>query len=159
MQIAKNVAVSIDYVLKGEDGEVIDQSTDGQFNFLSGAQNIIPGLEDALLGKAAGDELDVTIAPAEAYGEIDSARVQTVKREMFPEGVDIQVGAQFHGESPSGEPIVVTVASIDGDDIVIDGNHALAGQMLNFAVKVIEVREATEDEISHGHIHGKGCSH
>ncbi len=159
MQIAKNTAVSIDYVLKGDDGNIIDKSGDGQFNFLTGAQNIIPGLENALLGKSAGDELDVTIAPADAYGEVDGSRVQTVKREMFPEGVDIQVGAQFHGASPGGEPIVVTVASIEGDDIVIDGNHALAGQTLHFAVTVVEVREATEDEVSHGHIHGPGCSH
>jgi len=159
MQIVKNTAVSIDYVLKGDDGNIIDKSTDGQFNFLTGAQNIISGLESALIGKSAGDELDVTIAPADAYGEVDDSRVQTVKREMFPEGVDIQVGAQFHGASPSGEPIMVTVASIEGDDIVIDGNHALAGQTLHFAVTVVDVRAATEDEASHGHIHGPGCSH
>lgn len=159
MQIAKHTAVSIDYVLTGDDGEIIDQSADGQFIFLAGAHNIIPGLESALEGKVAGDELDVTVEPAEAYGEIDPARVQTVKREVFPEGVDIQVGAQFHGASPDGHPVVVTVASIEGDDVVIDGNHALAGRTLNFAVKVVEVRAATEDEITHGHIHGPGCSH
>ena len=85
--------------------------------------------------------------------------VLNMKREMFPEGADIKIGVQFHGAGPNGEPIVVTVASIEGDDIVIDGNHALAGQTLHFAVSVIEVREATEDEISHGHIHGAGCSH
>jgi FKBP-type peptidyl-prolyl cis-trans isomerase SlyD len=159
MQIAKNTAVRIDYVLKSDEGKIIDKSSDGQFNFLSGAKNIISGLESALQGKTEGDELEMTIAPIEAYGEVDSARVQTVKREMFPEGVDIQVGAQFHGASPSGEPIVVTVASIDGDDIVIDGNHALAGQTLHFAVTVVEVRKASEEERSHGHIHGPGCSH
>ncbi len=159
MQIAKQTAVSIDYVLKDDDGKIIDESANGQFNFLTGAQNIIPGLENALLGKVAGDELDVTIAPADAYGEVDSTRVQTVKREMFPEGADIKVGVQFHGAGPGGEPIVVTVASIEDDNIVIDGNHALAGQTLHFAVNVIEVRKATEDEISHGHIHGAGCSH
>ncbi len=159
MQIAKNTAVRIDYVLKSDDGKIIDKSSDGQFNFLSGAKNIIPGLESALQGKTEGDELEMTIAPIEAYGEVDSARVQTVKREMFPEGVDIQVGAQFHGASPSGKPMVVTVASIDGDDIVIDGNHALAGQALHFAVTVVEVRKASEEERSHGHIHGPGCSH
>jgi FKBP-type peptidyl-prolyl cis-trans isomerase SlyD len=159
MQIAKNTAVRIDYVLKDDDGKIIDQSSDGQFNFLSGAQNIIPGLENALQGKTAGDELEVTVAPAEAYGEVDPVRVQTVKREMFPEGVDIQVGAQFHGASPNGDSIAVTVASIDGDDVVIDGNHALAGQTLHFSVTVVEVREALKDEMSHGHIHGPGCSH
>ena len=159
MQIAKNMAVRIDYVLKNDDGQIIDKSSDGQFNFLSGAKNIIPGLESALQGKTGGDELEVTIAPTEAYGEVDSARVQTVKRKMFPEGVDIQVGAQFHGASPSGEPVEITVTSIDGDDIVIDGNHALAGQTLHFVVTVVEVRKASEEELSHGHIHGPGCSH
>ena len=159
MQIAKHAAVSIDYVLKGDDGNIIDQSSDGQFVFLAGAHNIIPGLENALEGKVAGEELDVTVEPAEGYGEVDPARVQTVKREMFPEGVEIQVGMQFHGASPDGHPVVVTVASIEGDDIVIDGNHALAGQTLHFAVKIVEVRAATEDEISHGHIHGPSCDH
>ena len=159
MQITKHTAVSIDYTLKGDDGNIIDQSSDGQFVFLAGAHNIIPGLESALEGKSAGDELDVSIEPADAYGEIDPARVQTVKREAFPEGVEIQVGMQFHGASPDGHPVVVTVASIDGDDIVIDGNHALAGRTLHFSVKVVDVRAASEDEISHGHIHGPGCDH
>jgi len=159
MHIAKNTAVSIDYVLKDDAGKVIDESSDGQFNFLAGAQNIIPGLENALEGKTAGEKLEVTIAPVDAYGEVDPARVQTVQRSAFPEGVDIQVGAQFHGAGPGGDPVVVTVTAIDGDEIVIDGNHALAGQTLHFSVKVVEVRVATEDEISHGHIHGEGCSH
>ena len=159
MQISNNTAVSIDYVLKDDDGSIIDESSGGQFKFLTGAHNIIPGLESALEGKDAGDQLEVTVAPVDAYGEVDSARVHTVTREMFPEGVDIQVGAQFHGASPNGDPIVVTIASIDGDDIVIDGNHALAGQTLHFSVTVVDVREASEDEISHGHIHGAGCNH
>jgi FKBP-type peptidyl-prolyl cis-trans isomerase SlyD len=159
MQIVKNTAVSIDYVLKGDDGNVIDESKDGQFIFLVGAQNIIPGLENALEGRAAGDELEVTVEAAEAYGEVDPGRVQTVQREVFPEGADILVGAQFHGAGPDGNPVAVTVASINGDEIAIDGNHALAGQTLHFSVKVVEVRAATEDEMSHGHIHGPGCSH
>ena len=159
MQIAKHTAVSLDYVLKGDDGQIIDQSSDGQFIFLAGAHNIIPGLEAALEGKAAGDELEVTVEPADAYGEIDPARVQIVKREAFPEGVEVRVGMQFHGASPDGHPVVVTVAEIDGDDVVIDGNHALAGRTLHFSVKVVEVRAATDDEIAHGHIHGPGCDH
>ena len=159
MQIAKHTAVSIDYVLKDDDGKIIDQSSDGQFVFLAGAHNIIPGLESALEGKTAGDQLDVTIEPADAYGEVDPGRVQTVKREAFPEGVEIQVGMQFQGASPDGHPVVVTVASIEGDDIVIDGNHALAGQTLHFSVEVVQVRPATDDEIAHGHIHGPGCAH
>lgn len=159
MQIAKHTAVSIDYVLKGDDGNVIDESKDGQFIFLAGAQNVIPGLENALQGKSAGEALEVSIEPVDAYGEIDPARVQTVKREAFPEGVEIEIGQQFHGAAPDGSPVVVTVSSIEGDNVVIDGNHALAGQTLHFTVTIVDVRAATEDEISHGHIHGPGCSH
>lgn len=159
MQIEKNTAVSIDYVLKGDDGQTIDESSDGQFVFLVGAQNIIPGLEKALMGHAEGDSLEVSIEPVDAYGELDPARVQTVQRSAFPEGVDIQLGQQFHGASPDGDPVVVTVTAMENDDVVIDGNHALAGQRLHFSVKVNEVRAATEDEITHGHIHGPSCSH
>ena len=159
MQIANNTAVSINYVLKGDDGKTIDESSDGQFTFLIGAQNIIPGLENALQGKAAGDLFEVSITPEDAYGVMDPAKIQTVPKTAFPEGVDIQVGAQFHGASPNGDPVVVTVSAIEGDDVVIDGNHALADQTLHFSVEVVEVREASEDEISHGHIHGPSCSH
>lgn len=159
MQIANNTAVSINYVLKGDDGKVIDESSDGQFTFLIGAQNIIPGLENALQGKAAGDSFEVSIEPQDAYGVMDPAKVQTVPKTAFPEGTDIQVGMQFHGASPNGDPVVVTVSAIEGDDVVIDGNHALADQTLHFTVDVVEVRAATEDETSHGHIHGPSCSH
>ena len=159
MQIANNTAVSINYVLKGDDGKTIDESSDGQFSFLIGAQNIIPGLENALQGKAVGDQFEVSIAPEEAYGTMDPAKIQTVPKSAFPEDADIQVGAQFHGASPSGDPVVVTVSAIEGDDVVIDGNHALADQTLHFSVEIVDVREASEDEISHGHIHGPGCNH
>lgn len=159
MQIKNNTAVSIDYTLKGDDGEIIDQSENGQFEFLAGAQNIIPGLEAALEGKQAGDELEVTIAPKDAYGEIESGRVQKVARSAFPDGTDIKVGAQFHGAGPEGNPVAVTVTAIAGDEIEIDGNHALAGKTLHFSVNIVSVREATKDERSHGHIHGPGCNH
>ncbi|MEE9447719.1 MAG: peptidylprolyl isomerase [Arenicellales bacterium] len=159
MQIKQDTAVSIDYTLTDVEGTILDKSENGQFNYLHGANNIIPGLENALVGKANGDELEVTVAPADGYGEIDAAKLQTVQRSMFPEDTKIEEGMQFHGAAPDGSPIVVTVSSIEGDDIVIDGNHALAGKTLHFAVKIIEVRGATEDELSHGHIHGAGCSH
>lgn len=159
MQIINNAAVSIDYILRDDKGGLIDQSENGQFVFLAGAQNIIPGLEAALEGKKAGDELEITIAPKDAYGEIEPGRVQKVARSAFPEGTDIQVGAQFHGAGPEGNPVAVTVTAIDGDEIKIDGNHALAGKILHFSVKVVSVREATKDELSHGHIHGPGCHH
>ncbi len=154
MQIAPNSVVTLQYTLKDNEGNLIDQSDDGSFLYLHGAMNIIPGLENALLGKAAGDELSVSISPEEGYGVKDPQRIQEVPKEMFEGDDDIQVGVQFHAQSPDGEAVVVTVTEVKDDVVVIDGNHALAGVDLNFDVKVIEVRDASEEEITHGHVHG-----
>jgi len=156
MQIANDRVVSIAYTLKDDDDNVIDQSTDGSFCYLHGASNIIPGLENALTGKVAGDELSVTIPPEEAYGVRDDARVQAVPRDMFPQDQDIQPGMQFHAQSPDGQAIVVMVAKVDADTVTVDGNHPLAGVQLNFDVKVMDIRDATEEELEHGHVHGPG---
>ncbi len=160
MQIAENAVVTIDYTLKDDEGNVIDQSTDGQFAYLHGAFNIIPGLEKALAGKSAGDELSVSVSPEEGYGERNDAMVQAVPREMFEAGTTPEVGMQFHAESPQGEVIVVTVIGVEDDTVTVDGNHPLAGVNLNFDVKVVDVRPATDEEIAHGHVHGpQGHAH
>ncbi len=154
MQIEPNAVVTLHYILKDNDGTVIDQSDDGSFLYLHGAMNIIPGLEDALTGKAAGEEFSIAISPEEGYGAKDPERIQEVPKEMFEGDDEIQVGVQFHAQSPDGQAVVVTVVEVKDDVVVIDGNHALAGVDLNFDVKIIEVREASEEEISHGHVHG-----
>lgn len=159
MQIADNTVVTIDYTLKDDAGNILDSSSDGQFAYLHGANNIIPGLESALTGKSSGDQVDVTVSPAEGYGEHNDNMVQAVPRDMFDSEQEIQVGMQFHAQSPEGEMIVVTVTDIEGDDITVDGNHPLAGKNLNFDVKVVDVREATSEEIDHGHVHGPGGHH
>ena len=159
MQIAPNSVVTLHYTLKDNDGNIIDQSDDGSFLYLHGAQNIIPGLENALTGKTAGEELSVKVAPEDAYGEKDPARVQEVPKEMFDNTADLAVGAQFHAQGPDGSAVVVTVAEINDDSVVIDANHSLAGVELNFDVKVIDVREASEEEITHGHVHGPDGHH
>ena len=124
-----------------------------------GAGNIIVGLEKALEGKNVGDELSVAIEPEDAYGEYSAELVATLTREMF-EGVDeLEVGMQFHASAPDGGMQIVTIRDIDGDDVTVDGNHPLAGQRLNFKVKVVDVREANAEEIAHGHIHGEGGHH
>ncbi len=160
MQIADNRAVSIDYTLRNEAGDILDSSEGAQpLVYLHGAANIIPGLEQALTGKQAGDSLQVSVEPQDAYGEYQAELVATIGRNMF-EGVDqLEVGMQFHASAPDGGMQVVTVRQIDGDDVTIDGNHPLAGQRLHFDVEVVEVREATADELEHGHIHGEGCNH
>lgn len=157
MLIAANKAVSIDYTLTNDAGEVIDSSAGGApLVYLHGARNIITGLENALTGKQVGDEITVAVEPEEAYGEYSAELVSTLNRSMF-EGVDqLEVGMQFHASGPNGGMQIVTIRDIDGDDVTVDGNHPLAGQRLNFSVKVVAVREASEEEIAHGHIHGEG---
>jgi FKBP-type peptidyl-prolyl cis-trans isomerase SlyD len=156
MQIADKMVVTIDYTLKDANGNILDSSSDGNFAYLHGSHNIIPGLESALTGRSAGDEVDVTVTPAEGYGERNDSMVQAVPRDMFDSEQEIEVGMQFHAQSPEGDMVVVTVTDVDKDDITVDGNHPLAGKHLNFGVKVVDVREATAEEIDHGHVHGPG---
>jgi FKBP-type peptidyl-prolyl cis-trans isomerase SlyD len=156
MHIEARKVVTLNYTLTDNEGNVIDQSTDSSFAYLHGASNIIPGLESALAGKAAGDSLNVSVEPSEAYGERDPEKTQSVPRNMFPEDTEIEVGMQFHAQGPGGETLVVTIAGVEGDTITVDGNHPLAGIPLNFAVEVIEVRDASEEELDHGHVHGPG---
>lgn len=157
MLIANQHVVAIDYTLSNDAGEVIDSSAGAEpLVYLHGAGNIIAGLEKALLGKAVGDELDVSIEPEEAYGEYSAELITNLGREMF-EGVDeLEVGMQFHASAPDGGMQIVTIRDIDGDQVTIDGNHPLAGQQLNFKVKVISIRAASEEELAHGHVHGEG---
>ena len=159
MQVADNMAVSIHYPLTNDEGEVLDSSIDDEaLVYLQGSGNIISGLENALIGKVVGDKFKVRLDPEDAYGELMDDMIEVISREMF-EGIDnVEVGMQFHADVSSGTG-VVTVVSIDGDNITIDGNHPLAGQALTFDVEVIDVRAATEEEASHGHIHGENCHH
>jgi len=153
MQVANNRVISIAYTLKDNDDNIIDQSSDGSFCYLHGASNIIPGLEDALTGRAAGDELSVSIPPEQGYGTRDDARIQAVPRDMFPAEHDIEPGMQFHTQGPDGQMLVVTVAKVEHDTVTVDGNHPLAGVQLNFDVTVMDIRDATAEELEHGHVH------
>lgn len=159
MQIAANAVVSIDYTLKNDAGDILDQSSpDSPLLYLHGHGNLIPGLEAAMVGKAAGDNLQASIPPAEAYGEYNEELIEAVPREMF-QGVDeIEPGMQFRAQTPQGMQ-VVTVKEANDQEVMIDGNHPLAGETLHFDVTIKEVREASEEELSHGHVHGPGGHH
>ena len=159
MQIADQKVVVLHYTLTDNEGKLIDKSDDGSFAYLHGARNIIPGLENALSGKAAGDELKVSIPPEEGYGQRDENMLQEVPKSMFEDDSQIAVGSQFHAQGPNGEMLVVTVMEVNDDNVVVDGNHPLAGVELNFDVMVVEVRDASEEEIEHGHVHGPGGHH
>jgi FKBP-type peptidyl-prolyl cis-trans isomerase SlyD len=160
MLIARNKVVLIDYTLTDDQQQVLDRSAAGEpLAYLHGASNIIPGLESALEGKRAGDQLSVRVAASEAYGERDERLVQQVPREMFEDSQEIQVGMQFHSGDDDGNVTIVTVTSLTDDTVTVDANHPLAGVQLNFAVTIVEVRDATADEMTHGHVHGPGDHH
>lgn len=151
--IAHHSVVSIHYTLTNDAGEVLDQSPpDAPLTYLQGAGNIIPGLENALLGKASGDQTKVTVSPEEGYGPRHDQLIQQVPRSAFPEDVTIEAGMEFSAQGEQG-PIRVVVTQIDGDEITIDANHPLAGQTLHFEVTIADVRAATEEEVEHGHAH------
>lgn len=154
MKIQENSVVSIHYTLTGDDGSVLDSSSGGEpLNYLQGAGNIIPGLENALLDKAVGDEVKVTIQPKDGYGEVLPELVQKMPTEAFTGIEKIEVGMEFQAQTESGGVQYVVVTQVEEDGVTIDGNHALAGKVLNFDVKVEGVREASEEEIAHGHVH------
>ena len=159
MQVAKNTAVQIHYTLKNDAGEVLDSSEGAEpLAYLQGHGNLISGLEKALEGKSAGDAINVSIPPEEAYGVRDTALIQDVPRSAFEGIPKIEVGMQFHAESNQG-PRTVTVTKVADDTITVDGNHPLADQTLHFAVQVVEVRAASKEELNHGHVHGPGGHH
>lgn len=156
MKIEKNKVVSMHYTLKNGDGEVIDSSAGKDpLAFIHGLGMIIPGLEKELDGKTTGDKLNVEVEPAEAYGDRDDNLIQKVPREQFEGAGDIQKGMQFQVETQMG-PLVVVVVDVDDKEVTIDGNHPLAGVKLFFEVEVTEVRDATPEELDHGHVHGPG---
>lgn len=159
MQISANKVVTLDYTLKDNDDKVIDESKNGEFAYLHGARNIIPGLENALLDKKSGDTLSVSIEPKDGYGEHEPSMMQVVSMEMFDAPEQVTVGTQFHAQSPDGHDIMITVSKVEGDQVTIDGNHPLAGVQLNFDVTVVDVRDATEQELEHGHVHAHGHDH
>ena len=156
MKIAENKVALIDYTLRDNDGEMIDSSEGaGPLAYLHGAGNIVEGLEEALIGKKAGDKVKASIEPAKAYGERYEDMKQEVPKELFGGVENIEVGMQFQSETDEG-PVLVTVMAISEEMVTVDGNHPLAGVHLNFDVTVREVREPTEEELEHGHVHGEG---
>lgn len=157
MQISQDKVVSIHYTLTNTQGETLDSShgRGEPLAYLHGHGNIIPGLENALAGKQAGDKLNVKVEPSEGYGERHDQLVQQVPRTAF-EGVDhLEPGMQFQAETGMGMRLF-TITEVQDEQVTIDGNHPLAGETLQFDVEVTEVRDASSEELEHGHVHGEG---
>lgn len=154
MQVAQDKVVELDYKLT-VNGEIVDQSEPGEpLAYLHGHSNIIPGLERALEGKSAGDALQVTVQPEDGYGERDESNIENLPRADFED--DVVVNETYYAQSEDGSVIPFTVVGLEGDHVRVDFNPPLAGMVLHFDVKVVGVRDATADELDHGHVHMPG---
>ncbi len=152
--IGDKLVASFHYKLTDDAGAVLDSSEGGQpLSYLHGAGNIIPGLEKALVGKSAGSSLQVRIDPEEAYGEVRPELIDVVPMSAFQGVEKVEPGMAFEARGPSGQAQRIVVKSVEGDNVTVDANHPLAGQPLTFDVQVVDVREASEEEIAHGHVH------
>jgi len=160
MKISKDSVVSIDYRLHLGDGEVVDESEPGDpLVYLHGHGETVPGLEDALEGKAVGDSLKVKVSPDQGYGDHDPERIEEVSRTEFPDELELKAGSILTATDDDGQELDFLVKEIKGDKVVVDFNHPLAGKTLHFEVTVREVRAATPEELEHGHVHGPGHEH
>lgn len=159
MNISEHSVVSFHYTLKNAEGEQLESSREGDaMTYLHGAGNIIKGLEKAMQGKVVGDSFEVTVEPAEAYGERKSANIQRVAAKHFRNPKALKPGQVIGLQTQQG-PVQVTVVKVGRFNVDVDANHPLAGQSLTFAVEITEVRAATDEEKAHGHVHGPGGHH
>ncbi len=159
MQVAADKVVLIHYTLKDDSGKVLDTSSGSDpLAYIQGHGNLVAGLEKALEGKDQGARVSVSVAPAEGYGTHDAKLIQQVPKRSLQGAGTVQKGMQFQAQTEQGMR-VFTVTAVVGDMVSLDGNHPLAGQTLNFDVEIVEVRDATAEELEHGHVHGAGGHH
>lgn len=159
MKIERGRVVSMHYTLRDEHGATIESSGGQQpLAYLHGHGHLISGLEKALDGRDAGLRTTVTVGPQDAYGEKDPNAVIRAARDDFPEGLKLEPGVEVQADTPDG-PITFTVVSVEENEAVLDANHPLAGMTLTFDVEVVAVREASPEELAHGHVHGAGFAH
>jgi len=155
LTVSDDIVVSLDYTLRLDDGEVVDSSSGEEpLQFLQGRGQIIPGLERSLYGMAIGDEKDVIIEATDAYGELDDDAFEVVPRDMFPDDLELEEGMGLRLlDRNSGEPVEAFIAGLRANSVMLDFNHPLAGETLYFHVEIAGLREATSEELDHGHVH------
>ncbi|MGV3346749.1 peptidylprolyl isomerase [Enterobacteriaceae bacterium LUAb1] len=155
MKVAKDRVVSLAYQVHTEEGELVDESSvSTPLDYLHGHGSLITGLENALEGHEAGDKFEVYVTSSEAYGAYDEDLVQRVPKDVFVGVDELEVGMRFLADTDQGQ-IPVEITAVEDDHVAVDGNHMLAGQNLNFKVEVVAIREATPEELEHGHVHGE----
>ncbi len=158
--IKQGTVVSMTYLLKNDAGEELDRADKAEpFTYLHGAGQIVPGLEQALAGLLVGTKKTVKVAPEEGYGHLDENLRTVASKKQFPEGAELSVGMRFAADSGDGQPIVFTIVGLEGDQVALDGNHPLAGETLHFDVEIVAIRDATKEEMEHGHAHGPDGHH
>ena len=159
--VVDDVVVSFHYTLRSADSEIMDSSVEmGPLVILQGYEEVILGLENALYGMTVGDEKDVVVKPSAGYGERDDSAYEVVSLDLFPEGVELELGMELElFDQETEQEFLVWVAEVNDDNVVLDFNHPLAGETLHFHVKVVDLRLATEDELAHGHVHGDNHHH
>ena len=157
MTIQHDKVVTLHYHLTNREGEVIESSRGSEpLTYLHGTGIILSSLEHALTGLDVGATKIVELAPADAYGEHEATKVETLPREVFEQVPNLEIGMLLEGQDPNGQTFTVHVTDIGEDTVVIDANHPLAGETLTFAIEVLAIRDATADELTHGHVHGDG---
>lgn len=160
MALKENQVVTINFTLKDEKGNIIETTTKEQpFAFISGNQQILPELENNVSGMLIGAKKTIVLEPENAYGLYKDTSIQTVNRTEFPEGTKLEVGMGFIADTPDGRQMPFVIKNVEDENITIDFNHPLAGRTLTFEVELLDMREATPEEIAHGHVHGPGHSH
>lgn len=160
-EVADNVVVSLDYVLRLDDKSEIDRSEEGSpLEYLHGNKNIIPGLEQELIGMTVGDEKDVVVQPNLGYGDRDPDSVVEYPRDSFPSTLDLEVGEPvMMRDNQNGESHKAYISELRTDTVLLDFNHPLAGETLHFSVKIAGLREPTSEELTHGHVHDGSHDH
>ena len=157
--VKDNLVIAIDYTLT-VDGEVVDASEGREpLEFLQGQGNIIVGLEREVLGMKIGESKDVVVSALDGYGEADEEAFMEVPKNQLPENIPVEIGTELQIENDEGEPAYVRIESVENNIVLLNFNHPLAGKELHFAVKVISIREPSEEELAHGHVHDEGHHH
>jgi FKBP-type peptidyl-prolyl cis-trans isomerase SlyD len=160
MPIKSNQVITINFILKGTDGNIIEATTkERPFSFISGGNQILPKLEENIGEMLIGSKRTVVLSPEEGYGVYDDGALQQISRSEFPEETDIQEGMTFVADAPDGQQLPFVIKTIEGENITVDFNHPLAGQTLTFDLELLSLRDATIEELSHGHVHGAGGHH